>query len=238
MKTILSAICLLLAISVQATDLAKEKRWAEQVEDSLLDGEAISLNDGANNFLGIITTAENPKANIIVIHGIGAHPDWPQVINPVRVSLAEAGFNTLSIQVSILANDADPADYNKIMDEVAPRIKAALGYFDKCCKATNYIVAHSMGARMASFYLNGNKNSKVARFVAIGMNKNVDVSKISIPILEIYGEFDLTGVLESIPKRKAILSEPSKQIMIKGADHFMEGHEQELVSLISKWLEQ
>lgn len=238
MKFILATICLLFTITLQATDLAKEKRWAEQVEDALLDGEPIYLNDGKNDFLGIITMADQPKANVIVIHGIGAHPDWAQVISPVRVSLAEAGFNTLSIQAPVLANDAAPTDYDKVMDEVTPRIKASLDYFNQCCKANHHIVAHSMGARMTSVYLSDNQNSQITKFVAIGMNKDADISKISIPIYDIYGEFDLTGVMESIPKRQKILKLPSKQTMIKQADHFMEGHESELISLIVKWLRQ
>ena len=49
----------LLVFSVNgfASDLAKEKRWANQVVDSLMDGEAEMLNDGNSEFLGIYTQA-------------------------------------------------------------------------------------------------------------------------------------------------------------------------------------
>ena len=44
-----------------ASDLEKEKRWAEQISDSLFDGEAIELNDGTNDFLAIILVRMNLK---------------------------------------------------------------------------------------------------------------------------------------------------------------------------------
>jgi len=43
--------------AVFASDLEKEKRWAEQISDSLLDGEAIELNDGTSDFLALYARA-------------------------------------------------------------------------------------------------------------------------------------------------------------------------------------
>lgn len=61
-----------LAFTSLASDLSKEKRWAEQIEDALLDGEPVTLNDGVNDFFAIDTTAENPNSTaIILLHGIG-----------------------------------------------------------------------------------------------------------------------------------------------------------------------
>ncbi|MGK0271361.1 MAG: hypothetical protein ACI88H_002019 [Cocleimonas sp.] len=75
-----------------ASDLDKEKRWAEQISDSLLDGEAIKLNNGTHEFLAIETQADDAsELGVIILHGIGIHPDWPAVIQPLRVDLAEAG---------------------------------------------------------------------------------------------------------------------------------------------------
>ena len=93
---------LFLSTNVFASDLAKEKRWADQVVDAILDGEAIWLNDGKSEFLGIYTEAEENKDRaVIVIHGTGIHPDWPQVVQPLRVGLTEHNWNTLSIQMPV-----------------------------------------------------------------------------------------------------------------------------------------
>jgi hypothetical protein len=61
LSNILILITLAFSTSLQASDLAKEKRWADQVVDAILDGEAIWLNDGSSDFLGIYTEAEEDK---------------------------------------------------------------------------------------------------------------------------------------------------------------------------------
>jgi len=235
MRNILFVTACFFTTAVFGSDLAKEQRWADQVLDSLLDGEEVNLTAYGTDFIGIFTEAEQAQANVLLLHGIGAHPDWPQVISPLRVGLTELGFNTFSIQLPILANDAASEDYDKIMHEAAPRIKTAVAYLAACCKLKNHIVAHSMGAKMATSYLSNNSRPDINKFVAVGMNKDVNISKITVPVFDIYGEYDFAGVLEAIPQRKA---ETSKQVMIKGADHFMEGQEQELLELIADLLGQ
>jgi hypothetical protein len=95
-----------LSFTTHASDLEKEKRWVDQVVDAILDGDAVWLNDGTSEFLGIYTEAEKDKSRaVIVMHGTGIHPDWQQVIQPLRVGLTEHNWNTLSIQMPILPND-------------------------------------------------------------------------------------------------------------------------------------
>ena len=78
------------SVNIQASDLAKEKRWADEVVDAIIDGEAVWLNDKKSDFLGIYTpAAENSGRAAIVMHGTGVHPNWQQVVQPLRVSLPE-----------------------------------------------------------------------------------------------------------------------------------------------------
>ncbi len=69
------------------SDTAKESRWAEQVVDSLLDGdEAWLIDDLGHEFLGIFTEGDADSGHaVILMHGIGVHPNWPDVIYPLRV---------------------------------------------------------------------------------------------------------------------------------------------------------
>ena len=72
-----------------ASDLEKERRWSEQIVDALLVGEAVQLDAGGTAFLGIYTEASEGVGDraVILLHGIGAHPDWPEIINPLRSEL-------------------------------------------------------------------------------------------------------------------------------------------------------
>jgi pimeloyl-ACP methyl ester carboxylesterase len=222
-----------------ASDLAKEQRWREQVVDAILDGEAVDLNDGKNDFLAIYTEGENGhKIGLIILHGIGVHPDHPMVVNPLRVGLAEKGWSTLSIQLPVLANEATSEDYAPLIPDAAPRIQAAIDYL----KAADYkkiiIVAHSLGTLMASDALAKNKVS-VDAFVAIGMGNGADnLKKINIPMLDIYGSQDLENVVRGAAKRR-VAADHNKhytQIRARDADHFFNDKEAALIELVDKWL--
>ena len=237
-----------LSFGVNATDLSKEKRWAEQVVDAIMDGEAIWLDDGSSQFLGVYTESEEDSDRaVIIMHGTGIHPDWQQVIQPLRVGLTEHKWNTLSIQMPVLANDAQYIDYAPLYDEVAPRVDAAIKYLnDKGIKQI-VLIGHSQGASMAAYYLSTSK-AKVAGFVAIGlaafaedprMNSVDALKKISVPTLDLYGKDDLDNILATVDDRAAAAKEAGNasfsQIVIDG-NHFFDGNEDAMVETVAKWL--
>lgn len=101
-----------LSLPLNATDAAREQRWIDQTVDSIFDGEAIYLDADGHRFLSIFMESETDTSNgMIVIHGTGFHPNWDQVVRPVRVGMTTKGWNTLSIQMPILERSADYKDY-------------------------------------------------------------------------------------------------------------------------------
>jgi len=234
--------------AVLGSDLAKEKRWATQIVDSLLDGEAVYLNDGKTDFLAIDTRADEPKdVGIIVIHGIGIHPDWETVIRPLRVELAASGWNTLSLQMPVLGNEATVEDYKPLLKEVPARIDAGIRYLFKNGAKKVILIAHSLGSTMTSYYLAHKKIYKEAQtetpiiaYVGIGMGPSSVpfLSEIKIPMLDLYGEKDLPAVLASVSKRAAAAAHNKKysQKMVKGADHFFEDQDEDLVKAVKAGL--
>lgn len=246
MKLILILYCMLFA-TVQASDLAKEKRWADQTVDSLMDGDAVWLKTDDLTFLSIYTEAESDSdKGMIVVHGTGIHPNWDQVVQPVRVGMATFGWNTLSIQMPILHNEATYEEYLPLYEEVAPRIKAAENYLREQGIKKIVIVAHSQGAAMSSYYLSKNK-SNVSSFVAIGLSSRptrgsydstVTLKNISIPVYDVYGSQDLPTVLNSTAERKAASKHNKQysQVEIAGAGHFFEGKNRVLIDTIQQWL--
>lgn len=238
-----------LSFICNASDLAKEKRWAEQVVDSIIDGEEIWLNDGKSNFLGIYTEAEIAKQRaVIIMHGTGIHPDWQQVVQPLRVGLTTHNWNTLSIQMPILANEAEYLEYAPLYDEVAPRINAAIKYLKDNGSNDIVLIGHSQGSAMTAYYLSTSKQ-KLKGFIAIGMsafatdprmNSIKALEKIHIPVLDLYGTEDLETVLNtssarSVAARKAGNSNYT-QTKIPG-NHFFDDNETDLLKTVSDWLE-
>jgi len=233
-----------------ASDLEKEKRWSEQFMDTLLVGEVLWLEDQQGKFLAIYSESNRTysKGTVIILHGMGAHPDWQDVIHPLRTRLPDAGWATLSIQMPILPNNARQTDYLPLFDEVQPRIQAAINFLEQK-QTTIILLGHSLGATMGAHYLANTPENKIQAFIAIGMsNSDTDpklnnlehLKKINIAILDIYGSQDLDDVLRSAKKRKNTATKvPGKayrQVKIEGADHMINGLEDELLQITGSWL--
>lgn len=245
-------VILLLSITFDgnASDLAKEKRWADQIVDAIIDGDAIWLNNGKNDFLGIYTEAnENKQRAVIIAHGTGIHPNWQQIIQPLRVGLIEHNWNTLSIQMPILPNEAEYIEYASLYDEVAPRINAAIEYLKNNGSKDIVLIGHSLGASMTAYYLSTSKQN-VNGFVAIGMgsfskdarmNSIKALEKITVPVLDLYGDDDLENIVATISDRATSAKKAGNknftQVEVAGSNHFFDGKEDELVATVAKWLE-
>ncbi|MDH3281812.1 MAG: alpha/beta hydrolase family protein [Gammaproteobacteria bacterium] len=239
----------LFSLCAGASDLAKEKRWADQIVDDLIDGDALWLEARGVEFLSIYTPAQEPaKGSVILMHGVGVHPNWPQVIYPLRVQLAERGWHTLSLQMPILANEAGTEEYLPLMDEVAPRIEAGVAALKDKGLTELFLIGHSLGTGMARHYLIRSNRPEIKGLVAIGMQVNREypdlnsleaLANISIPVLDLYGEHDLAEVLDSAADRKRAGESGNSaysQVMVPGADHFFDGSEALLVNSVENWL--
>lgn len=244
--------CVTAFVVAWGSDLAKEKRWADQVIDQLFDGEAVWLTGDGPDFLGLYTEAATaPKGGVIVLHGVGVHPDWPQVINPLRVGLAEQGWNTLSVQMPILPNEAELVEYRPLYAEVPSRIAAAIQFLKAREAIPIFIIGHSMGVSMAMHYVGGDSEKGISGLVAVGTNNggkgSLDegakrLSLVRIPVLDLYGEFDQEVVLTGVGTRASVAQsvgiDDFTQIEVPGADHFFDGYEQQLLDVVSAWLEE
>ncbi|MEZ5594696.1 MAG: DUF3530 family protein [Gammaproteobacteria bacterium] len=68
-----------------ASDQAREKKHADEILASLVVGEEVWLPNGDQPFLGLFTAAEDTSTDaVILLHGTGVHPNWPDVISPAR----------------------------------------------------------------------------------------------------------------------------------------------------------
>lgn len=245
-----------LSAPLWATDAAREQRWVDQVVDVIFDGEPVYLEADGHRFLSIYTPAIDQEATdakkpgrrgMIVLHGTGLHPNWEQVVLPVRVEMPTYGWDTLSVQLPILASNVDYEDYVPVYPEVAPRLQAATDFLVEQGVTDIVIVAHSQGATMAGYYL-ARTEHEISAFVAIGMSaQHVDpeinsaesLKAIDIPVLDLYGSKDFPSVLATSSKRQvgASHNEYYEQQVIDGAYHFFDDHEEELIAALVQWLE-
>ena len=235
-----------------ASDTAKEKRWADQIVDSIMIGDAEWLKVGKNKILAIYTenTSEKAIGGAIILHGSGVHPNWDQIVRPLRSQLPDHGWSTLSLQLPVLSNEAEYKDYIPLFKEVAPRIKAGVAFLKSKGIKNIVIVAHSLGSSMAAYYMANKPDSSIRAFVAVGVSGNMhkkdkvgyltSLKTIKVPVLDIFGGNDLAPVLES-KKAKANAARKAgnknyTQIEIPGANHFFDNYDEVLIKRVRGWL--
>ena len=241
-------------------ELSRERQIAEKLALTADIDEIISLKASDGRSIGLYKSVytneargtDGTKGVVILVHGMGAHPDWPDVISPLRTRLTDFGWSTLSIQMPILSPEESVAEYGKTLKFANSRIQAAVDYLHEWEIRPIILLGYSFGASQVANYLASSKPEHVKAFVSVSMlaqkfiKPGLDVFKfigeISIPILDIYGEKDLQDVRRGIDDRRLAASKNGntgfQQIELQKSGHHYLGLEDALVEQIQLWLQQ
>ena len=233
------SLALGMTFSAHASDYVREAKWADEVLPSVMTGDPVWLEiPSGHKYLTLYTEANNAKAGVIVIHGMGVHPDWG-LIGPLRQNLPEQGYATLSLQMPVMKADAKGDEYPPTFDEAAERIKVAVDFMAAKGYRKIVLATHSMGSRMTARYLEKNPKSGIAAWVAIGAPAALNYDKLKFPVLDLYGENDLPQVLNTAKARADGLrgNAKSTQMIAPKADHFFNGKEQQLLEIVRSYLD-
>ncbi len=231
--------CLLGAPPVEAADYLREKKWADEITPAIVVGDPVYLKiRSGHQFLAIYTVATNAKAGLVIVHGMGVHPDWG-LIGVLRSELPDHGYTSLSVQMPVLSNEAKPEDYASTFGEASERIAAAVNFFTAQGLKKIFLVSHSMGSRMVRHHLITNPQVRVSGWVSIGMGGNEDYKDIILPVLDLYGENDTPAVLQNAKKRAVSIAKhkASQQTTVPGAEHFFNTHRGELLNSVRGFLD-
>jgi len=249
----LAALLVFSGCASVAPDYAREKRLADEVTPSLVVGQAVQLvSRSGHRFLGLYTAAAKPRAGVLLVHGMGVHPDFG-LIGELRTLLVDRGYTTLSIQMPVLASDAKADDYRALFPEADERIAAGLAELRARGLQKIAIVSHSMGARMVNDFIVRDLDARMmtgipARqpdapitawvAVAISNGRLGSLAGLGFPVFDIFAEKDFDVVLHGAKSRAAVLRRihGSGQAMIYGTDHYFGRKEKELASLIDQLL--
>ena len=234
-----------------AQDLDREHRLEAEIIDAILDGEPVRLDADGHSFLGIHTEAGDggPRKAVIVLHGRGFHPDWPEVAAPLRTVLPEHGWDTLSLQMPVLGKSAKFYDYVPIFPAALPRIRAGIELLRARGARTIVLAAHSCSVHMAMAFVRHDGDTGFDGFIGIGMGATdyrqpmrepFPLASMSVPILDLFGDEDYPAVLRDAPARltaiQAAGNPRSAQRIIPGAGHFFRDMDDELVDAVAEWL--
>jgi pimeloyl-ACP methyl ester carboxylesterase len=233
---------LLVAARAQAQDYAREKRWADEVVPNVVVGDAVWLKEtSGREFLGLYTPVKKATAAVLLVHGIGVHPDHG-VIGILRVALSDMGYATLAIQMPVERADAKASDYYPaLFPEAIERIGAGAAWLAAKGFAHPVLLSHSLGSWMSESYFAATPEAPFAAWVCLGRAGPFgDLENVRVPLLDVYGRNDLPLVLRWSVERQHVLRahQGSRQVAIAAADHFYTGREQFLAEQIRAFIEE
>ncbi len=232
------ALCLVTSCAIGAPDYVREDRWASEVAPSTVVGDAVYLATPSRaRVLALWTQATPSKGAVILVHGLGVHPDWG-VVGALRTRLYDAGFSTLSVQMPVLSADAPREAYAALQPQADERLSAAIDFLNTRRAGRIAIVAHSMGASMTNDYLASPKALHIDAFVPIGMWGAFAVAPRE-PVQDVIAGDDFPQVRESAPLRQPDLPRDacSERVVIAGTDHYMDNRQKELAAALVPFLE-
>ena len=225
-----------------AQDYEREKRWADEITPGVVVGEALRIKTASGrDFLALHAEGKPGVPAIVLAHGVGVHPDH-SIIGILRASLNDLGYTTTSIQLPVQDKNAQVDDYfPKVFPDAAERMATAAQWLRGRGHSNIILLSHSMGAWMANVYFDQSHETTPYRaWVVMGLTGGYSwgMRRYALPILDVYGEADLTPVLGAAGRRKFALKDGngSRQVMLAGADHFYAGREKELAAAIDAFL--
>ncbi|TPE54952.1 DUF3530 family protein [Maribrevibacterium harenarium] len=171
--------------------------------------EIETIEANGESFLGLFneSASGDPQGCVLMLHGDHGHPDWPQVISPLRRKLPQHSWCTLSIEIPDIEDRAAPvlpgretpqADNNPIVaangnsstlpheEMVFARIDASLNLI----RSKGYQQAAYLGYRSGAAYMLKYAASKGLAGQALVL--------IDINTIEPVSEFDLSQQIESL----------------------------------------
>jgi pimeloyl-ACP methyl ester carboxylesterase len=229
-----------LSLNVFAQDYEKEKRWADDIQKTLMVGDAVWLEQkNGHRFLSLYTEAASPKGAAIVAHGRGWSPDF-ELYGTLRTRLAELGYTTLSIQLPVLPSTAILGLYVPLYPDARERFQLAMDFLKSRGHKHIAIVSHSLGATMANQYLIRTDEPSVKAWVFIGILQGLEeMYRIKIPVLDVFGERDWDVTRWGAEERRAQIEKVpgSAQVVVPKAMHFFEGQEEELIKVVKAFLD-
>lgn len=237
MRLLMFLVTLLACIAfAQAADRAREQRWADEILPAVLEGDPIWLEQAdGHKVLGLYTAPVEARGAVILVHGMGVHPDFG-IVGALRTRLVEKGFATLSIQMPVQGKEAAPGDYVETFPEAVERISKAANWLKGKGSGKIALISHSLGGRMARSYVLADKEGGIQAWVALSLGFD-DFKGVTLPVLDLYAEQDHPPVLKMVKAHKqTLIHRASEQHKLMSTGHFYDGKEAEVADRVEKWL--
>jgi len=244
-------LCLCSAWTCGASDEKREAEFATDIQTTLSVGHTVWLEANGKKFLSLYTdTAKNPRSGIIILlHDVGGHPNQQAIIKNLRAFFPEHHWATLSIQMPVREASAPVQDYFPLFPEAKTRLLEAIKFAKKEKAEKIVVVGYGLGGLMASYALADTKDNDVNALITISLpvpetNETTAqtlglISKLTLPMLDIYGALDMPNVVNSARERQVVgkLNPHYQQVKLDDEGHLYLHDDGLLVKRIYSWID-
>ena len=241
------------AFNVQADTL--DYNWEKRISNGIIDKveatELFWLETVDSSFIALFNHQKGSEVKdaAIILHSIGCHADWPEVISPLRNMLPKFGWSTLSIQLPTISPENNIEEYGNTFQETNQRISSSVKELRKRGFSRIIIIGHGFGALSSLVYLEKGSTNYIDALVVISLQDYIYIKppinllrlieKIKLPTLDIFGSLDFKEGVESSSDRRLAAKKSGNylynQIEIEGADHSFSNMENNLIQNIVNW---
>ncbi len=215
-----------------------------------LKGRIVRLQAEGEEFIAIHQPRQQgePRGGIVLLHDQAGNANSLEVIRPLRLGLADAGWDTLSLQLPAGYRDADAGDWRDQQARINARLQAGLAWLKDNNIETQAVIAQGdtgiillpSAATGAPPELQALVLVSTALADDIAAETLAPVAELTLPLLDIYAERDIAGVIDSATKRRQLLensqSRSFRQITVAGATSGYFGSDGGLLASIRAWL--
>ncbi len=233
----------------------RETIIAQHLIDQVNDAQLVWLEADKESFLNLFNAAwdgEHTTA-LILLHGMGQHPDWPKLIQPLRLELAGVGLPVLSMQLPLLSPQRPAAAYSTTTPDIGKRLDAGYHWLRQRGHTRIFLVGHGFGALSALHALTRKQTpgGKFSGLVMLGIGEYPYLSprirqyrlleKLRQPTLDIYFDPARHPTSERALQRRLAIRKGGnpvfQQIHIHTGDKSSTDMEKHLAGHIKAWLD-
>ncbi|MFK5984531.1 MAG: DUF3530 family protein [Pseudomonadota bacterium] len=239
-----------------ANDIEKEKYWKNILASSVKIGQIIELKTPKISFIGIYNRQNlfKKRGAVILLHDKAGHPNWKDVIKPLRIQLSNYGWDTLSIQMPLRKKALKTkAEINEFYQLGFARINSAVAYLIAKKERVLFLIAHGSNTAIALNFAHKNQLTRVNNVKALILISSASkklkehpentiemLEKVKLPVLDIYGSNDFDVVKSTAAQRQAAAKRSANihylQQEIHHADHFFSNQSEILIKRIHSWM--
>jgi hypothetical protein len=237
-------------MAAQGADRATSAQLAETWRQAAdIVGQIVELQASGEPFVAIShphTTADTAGA-VVLLHGPWTNADSDEVIRPLRIGLAQHGWETLSLQLPTAYSHEAVTQWQAADEPIGSRLSGALAWLQERDRSNQVVLTLGASANPALRAIVDQDPEGVAALVMISAPGDFTdardreaVAALDRPVLDVLAEHDRPAVTRSAQERRQAVRDAAAvayhQYRIAGARPGFPNTSAQLLARVRAWL--